>query len=1310
MASLHIISVLKSMSEFELASKFWEWLRQQGKSHCDARVYGSYIELLAYKGEPLAKMEELYAEAFDRYSSTASVSPQIARDTGATHIILLQSIITARLLNGAWRSAYEAFDLVLRLYPTATPARIYELFIYERPIREAFAVFLIACRAGTPPNASVLTPIMEEIWLNHRDVCALIRLCWAYSGAGGAVRSEHLNFLLKALLLSYPSHPSPSATPDELKSHAEGFTKLIASLRALIGCFEPLGIAIQASTFNTIISCGGKLGRGDLVLGALRDMVKAGIRPNDVTYRTLVVVAGHLRDEKQLVEAWRMLEAKKMEERNARIQAQKKLIEMKRLSPDTVVGGVGVKWEFKDWQALVDACVLIGKERFAVEELDKWRDGGGAEAGGTNTPATALPPRFYTQIWDYFVHAKERVVSKAKMRKEAHPRPAPTTIAESSVRNIPPLTNARNSTAVNTNPAYAIDKIIDELRRLLQTFSTSSITAFSPPSESPANNPTKLPAYLPIDLDFTTPPRPPYSMSDLQQIYSSLLSTSPSIAAGQSPRYLGLGNTSDSDSITSTGFTVRELRFQNWVAINKLLFNAELHERNVEAKLHRGVAKQSPTGSQPQPQLKALVWKEEQIHEWVKQIKTQARSEADKGLHVDVDVRTGRISVKNEQERQELRKKMIEETWNIRTIVGGGGLAWDCRDEKSKEGNEKIEGKRLEKGGEIVKERVEDKVEEKFKETKEAEHEAEQAEKVKVKGKEEEAEKVEQTQAENLEEKLKETIKETEKVEKVVVEKLKEVEIEKEEGKPKRVETEKGEGVEEVGYVESVVRLKEKQKKTKTGKEEVKAEVKVRLKEKKEKKEAKKLEKADKLEKPKKKKETGKKVGKVGEKLMETIPVAQEEGEKAEKIERLEVITKETEEAGKEWEEAGNTQPTLLVSPASLAPSPTPSSLPKSKTIKIGDQVKGRDSRGEGEQTLPAPSQPQPQPLAVSPLPPTTASPAIQPIGEPTLAPTPSLRTLTPNSSITQTVTEIPRSSPPSPEQLQQAMLELSAISEAEIELADSVAELFTLTAQISHRRNAEQASRHQTIPSCGENQSRVETTSPHVISEGHQSSIVVEAEPEPDFASCAEGVEIQTSLEARYASSSSISTVATVEAKPMPMNPSILTPLPQEGDPNPLDPTPTSNLESNTRCSEEGEEGEDEGEWEEDESEEVEWQEDDKDDMEEELEEEEEGKLGVERVKEKKKGKDKAKAKAKATKAKTTKAKTTKTKITRGKATKVKATKVKAKDTQDTKAATKPKIAKATSKTGSTAKAKKATSKTQEEIKEPKQKGGKRK
>lgn len=80
LASVHILSCLKEMEEFDLADDFWKWLEPQNEDHTDARVYGAAIECLAYQGTALDVMEDLYTEALERYSDSTVAT--VARDTG----------------------------------------------------------------------------------------------------------------------------------------------------------------------------------------------------------------------------------------------------------------------------------------------------------------------------------------------------------------------------------------------------------------------------------------------------------------------------------------------------------------------------------------------------------------------------------------------------------------------------------------------------------------------------------------------------------------------------------------------------------------------------------------------------------------------------------------------------------------------------------------------------------------------------------------------------------------------------------------------------------------------------------------------------------------------------------------------------------------------------------------------------------------------------------------------------------------------------------------------------------------------------
>lgn len=328
LASVHIISCLKEMENFSVSNAFWQWLILQDETHCDARVYGVAIENYAYQGVVLGALEKMYMEALERYSET--VHPTVARDTGkTTKLMLLQGIITARVLHGDWRSAYEGLDICVRLYPTLTPARVYELFIYERPVKEAYIVFLMACRAGTPPRPTTLTPLLKEIWATHKDVKSMIRLVYAFVGSNGKPFPQHLNSLIFALLGSLPTDPSKNRGP----AFDKVYSATMALIRDLVASFAKLGVAPSVGTFNTIISLGGKLQRLDLVHGGMRELIAAGMGPNMVTHRTIVNAFGEMKDEEQFKKAWDDLCAAREE--------------------------MNQEWDIRDFIALAKVCFLL---------------------------------------------------------------------------------------------------------------------------------------------------------------------------------------------------------------------------------------------------------------------------------------------------------------------------------------------------------------------------------------------------------------------------------------------------------------------------------------------------------------------------------------------------------------------------------------------------------------------------------------------------------------------------------------------------------------------------------------------------------------------------------------------------------------------------------------------------------------------------------------------------------------------------------------------------------------------------------------
>lgn len=488
LASVHILSCLKEMEEFTTANAFWEWLITQSDEYTDARVYGAGIENLAYQGEMLETLEELYTNALERYSS--SVIPSIARDTGkSTRLMLFQGIITARLLHGDWAAAYEGFDVCVRLYPTLTPPRLYELIIYERPIMEGYIVFLMACRAGSPPKSLVLTPLLKGLWSETRDIKAMVRAIYAFVGAGGKPSFQHLNSLIGAILSSIGTAPKTA-------EHDDASVAAMSFIRDLIAAFGRAGVPPSRSTFNTIISVGGKLGRVDLVYGCLREMANARLDPNMVTYRIILNAFGQLHDPQAVQRAWGDLCSEK---------------------------ALGTEaWDLKDLRALVRACVRTNQTDFCLAELHRLR----------------VP----------LGHTLYRAAISSITREEE------------KIRRAEDETAAAGVTASALTP-----DVKREINKLMRIFSAHQIHDF-------AASGTYVEGIA--DIDSEAPIFPDIPQTELQKFYDTLTSSVSKVDIGEDPRQR-----------TSTGYSVSQLRFENWRSVNRLLYQAELHERETEQRI-----------------------------------------------------------------------------------------------------------------------------------------------------------------------------------------------------------------------------------------------------------------------------------------------------------------------------------------------------------------------------------------------------------------------------------------------------------------------------------------------------------------------------------------------------------------------------------------------------------------------------------------------------------------------------------------------------------------------------------------------------
>lgn len=501
LASVHLLSCLKDMEEFALSNEFWGWLNAQDESFCDARTYGAAIECFAYQGVNLSTLEAMWTEALERYSGTTVIS--VAKNTGrGVPVMLLQGIVTARLFHGDWRAAYEAFDICIRLYPSLTPSRIYELFIYERPVREAYIVFLMACRAGTPPKPGVLTPLLKETWMKTRDVRAMIRLVYTFVGSGGEPNALHLNSLICGILGSFP----PDLKPTDAE-YEPLYQNMLGLVRALITVFHRMGVPLSTGSFNTIISLGGRLRMQELVNSGLKELIDAGLKPTMVTYRTLLNAVGDMKDASLLEETWSMLTTGRQQ--------------------------MEAPWDFNDWKALVRACVATGRVDFFEGQL-------------------AVHSHELTQL---FVINISAFLQRAIVAAATAPAAKPDDGA--------PKPRPLNKQALNA-----------DVKTLTEIFSSSRIADFTGGSSSDSDSISNddLFSLLPSDTTPSGVALTPAQEAELHQIYLSL-SPAPSVL---DPETAG--------TKTSTGYDIDKLRFENWKAVNRLLFEAEWWEREEERR------------------------------------------------------------------------------------------------------------------------------------------------------------------------------------------------------------------------------------------------------------------------------------------------------------------------------------------------------------------------------------------------------------------------------------------------------------------------------------------------------------------------------------------------------------------------------------------------------------------------------------------------------------------------------------------------------------------------------------------------------
>jgi hypothetical protein len=324
-AFVHLFGIYKDAKRFDEGYVLWQWLVQQDERYVSQAAYGAAIELMAYgRLMKLPQLEDLYNDGLKRFPGTFAeyhLSPDaiVPDRTQLTTIsgiptILLQGILTARILARDWKKAYLALDTALRMYPTQTPTRYFELFMTERPISEGYTAFMLACRAGIGMRPTHVTALITKLRAamgasqSMADRVMLLRaianVIYGHLEAGGNLESIHVGSFFRAFELLLPG---PIAGEDYVGEAAEMRNILVVTAHEMMSELIQAGMSPEIQPFEALISISGKLRVPSLLSTTLQDIEAAGLKLGPIARRTVITTAGLLKNKKMLEQYWSLV-------------------------------------------------------------------------------------------------------------------------------------------------------------------------------------------------------------------------------------------------------------------------------------------------------------------------------------------------------------------------------------------------------------------------------------------------------------------------------------------------------------------------------------------------------------------------------------------------------------------------------------------------------------------------------------------------------------------------------------------------------------------------------------------------------------------------------------------------------------------------------------------------------------------------------------------------------------------------------------------------------------------------------------------
>lgn len=362
LASVHLLGICRHCRRFDEGHDFWQWLIEQDERFVSSHVYGAAIELMATGGMmTLPELEDLYTDALKRFPGTFAeyhLSPDaIVPDRTQPNKVpgipttLLQGILTARILARDWKKAYLALDTVLRLYPTQTGNRFFELFITERPITEAYAAYTLACRAGVrlgPTHLTTLitkiTSAMEETSMPDRMmlVRAVANALYAYVETGAELQSIHVAAFIRTLEQVLPEK---NVGEDFLGEESGCRNAIVLAAYGIVSGLLQAGMPPQLPLFASLISLAGNMRAPELLVTTLQDLEAAKINLGPIEVRRIITSAGLVGNREVLEHMWeRVVSAAEIE---------------------------GAAISYEDWITLTKACRRASHTDFFFRQLSR---------------------------------------------------------------------------------------------------------------------------------------------------------------------------------------------------------------------------------------------------------------------------------------------------------------------------------------------------------------------------------------------------------------------------------------------------------------------------------------------------------------------------------------------------------------------------------------------------------------------------------------------------------------------------------------------------------------------------------------------------------------------------------------------------------------------------------------------------------------------------------------------------------------------------------------------------------------------------